>query len=62
MTCADVAKTEYPQEKYFGIEFYGECVYGPGGETTYKRDGILPESECWNGVGVPHTIQVYKFP
>lgn len=60
--CADVAKKEYPEEKYFGIEFYGECVYGPGSKDTYARDGILDDDKCWEGVGKPSTIQVYKFP
>ncbi|KAK3699418.1 hypothetical protein QZH41_018585, partial [Actinostola sp. cb2023] len=60
--CAHIAKNKAPYEKYFGIEYYGECMYGIGSNTTYDRDGnATGVGSCWNGVGTAGTIQVYEF-
>lgn len=59
--CLKIARSKYPDEHYFGIEYYGECWYGKDGSSTYKRDGILTDDNCWNGVGKGGTIQVYYY-
>ena len=43
----------------FGIQFYGECWSGTGGDKTYGEYGW--SRNCWQGVGGPHTNFVYEF-
>lgn len=58
--CDLYSKTMYPLEKYFGIEYYGECMYGPGSDKTWNIDGV--SDQCAYGVGKADAIQVYKRP
>jgi len=45
--------------KVFGIQFYGECWSGSGGDKTYSEYGSSPN--CWKGVGGSRANYVYAF-
>lgn len=57
--CAHQVVEKNSSYKVFGIQFYGECWSGTGGDKTYGEYGW--SRNCWQGVGGPHTNFVYEF-
>lgn len=57
--CAEFIHNNYPENKVFGIQFYGECWTGNKAQDTYNMYG--PSIDCWNKVGKDNTYYVYEF-
>jgi len=57
--CAQFIHDNYPENKVFGIQFYGECWTGNKAKDTYNLHG--PSTDCWNNVGKVNTFYVYEF-
>ncbi|KAJ7351836.1 metalloendopeptidase [Desmophyllum pertusum] len=57
--CAEFIHKNYPENKVFGIQYYGECWTGNEAEHTYDMYGS--STDCWNQVGRENTNYVYEF-
>jgi len=57
--CAEYVHKNYPKNKVFAVQFYGECWTGSEAEYTYDIYG--PSNECWENVGKQYTNYVYTF-
>lgn len=57
--CAKFVFDNFPDNKMFALEFYGECWTGREAEHSYDKYGA--SSECWNNVGKEHAFYAYEF-
>lgn len=57
--CARFVFDNFPDNKMFALEFYGECWTGREAEHSYDKYGA--SSECWNNVGKEHAFYAYEF-
>ncbi|KAK3698531.1 hypothetical protein QZH41_014457, partial [Actinostola sp. cb2023] len=57
--CAEYVRSEFPQNKVFSIQFYGECWTGITADMTYTKYGI--SKQCAGGVGGQKSFYAYRF-
>ncbi|XP_022792548.1 A disintegrin and metalloproteinase with thrombospondin motifs 6-like [Stylophora pistillata] len=57
--CAKFVYDNFPDNRVFTLEFYGECWTGREAEHSYNKYGA--SSECWNNVGKEHAFYAYEF-
>ncbi|XP_031563116.1 coadhesin-like [Actinia tenebrosa] len=50
LACRCAAKAKAKGYKVFGLQFFGECWSGPGGENTYAKYGVANSDICYQDI------------